>query len=225
MGMKIKFQVISLLIAVLGAAALLATACDSNPSSPSSTAASPTVTSTHTSTPVSNTPTATITVSACASGGMFGDSAVGSAAVTYAGTTLVQKYTLSQSASVTQLAVDLTTPLVMSLGIYSNYSTGTYALNLIYASAPQTMSAGFNTVAVTPAVNLAAGTYWLACAVSGGSSIVLKAASGSTANVSWEGGGAFMPSSYLNLSGTPPIPTPPPTSTTNQGVIYAGYCY
>lgn len=176
---------------------------------------------TFTDTPT-DTPTPTITV-VCSNSGILGDSTTSFIdPVTMMGGTVGQQYILPQSASVTALYVNLYSPADISLGIYSDYN-GTYPLNLIYASAPQSMPAGFNSVVVNPAVNLPAGTYWLAVA-SNTVPTLLVWASGSTANVTWEGSGAYMPNPYLNLTGTP-MPTPPPIATNNQGMIYAGYCY
>ncbi|HUO57940.1 MAG TPA: hypothetical protein VMV05_07155, partial [bacterium] len=91
--------------------------------------------------------TPTVTVSPCANTAILGDAVAGSGGVTHTGGTLVQKYVLAQAAAVSQINVQVMAPVLMSVGIYGDYN-GSYPLNLLWASAPQSMAAGLNSVAV-----------------------------------------------------------------------------
>ena len=197
----------------------------------------PTFTPTPTATLTSTfTVTASGTVTPCLTAAILGDSTAGVTSVYPYGMTQAQQYTLAQSSTVNQITLQLASPATLRVGIYGPYGGNPWPGNLIYVSAPQTLSAGLVSVPV-PNITLAAGTYWLAY-----NSAHLTAASGSTAlraYVSMDFPCNWMACGYTSCSaptcpaqgpGTPtctptPLCTPPPTGVANnEGVIYAGIC-
>jgi hypothetical protein len=186
---------------------------------------SPTVTPTLTT---SSTPTPTPTATTgCTNNGIFGDQVAAVSTVTIAGDlTHLQEYTLAQNSMVQTISLDPVGSVVVQVGVYSDWN-GLYPNNLLCVSGPATLNGGIAAIPV-PNVVLAAGTYWLALGVVSGSAD-FYAASGSTAVM--VDNNADFPSPWAPcLSGvenSTPIPTCTmiPRFTTNQVVLYAGYCY